>query len=233
MTFGSVCIAFKEERYIVPHLKHLPDWIDEKIVLSSTQPWFGENVGLDKTAELAKPHARVIEAYWEDESSQRNTGQAIHEDKDWVVVLDPDEFIDDENWAKLKDFLEKTTANAVVVEGQYTYWKEEWVASPPIDYQMLVAVRPKIKFVDKRIVGSDFVVAPVWLHHMSWRRTDEEVWNKISHYAHAHDFDIKHWYESVWKPWKPGIKDTHPVTPETLHDFKKAKLPPELKKLGI
>jgi predicted transcriptional regulator YdeE len=68
---------------------------------------------------------------------------------------------------------------------------------------------------------------------MSWVKTDEEVWNKISHYAHAEDFDIKAWYENVWLKWKPGMQDVHPTTPETLHNLIPAKLPPELEKLNL
>lgn len=230
MKYGSVACAYKEERFIVPHLKHLPNWIDEKIVLNSTSPWFGEDTGNDKTVELAEPYARVVRAYWDTEESQRNTGQAIHEDKDWAIVLDPDEFLDNENWAKLKDFLETTDADAVIVENQRVFWKDKEV-SPCNDYQQLIAVRPHIKFVDKRIVGANYVEAPVELLHFSWARTDDEIWSKISHYAHANDFDIKKWYGEVWLADKQT--NLHPVTPEALGGLIEAKLPPEIERLGL
>lgn len=233
MKYGSVCVAYKEERFIVPHLQHMPDWVEDKVVLNSTIPWFGTMADEDGTATLAEPYARVIQNYWRTEEEQRNTGQDLHQDKDWVIILDPDEFLDNEAWNKLKDFLETTDADAVVVEGQNTYWKDGWVADPPKDYQMLIAVRPHVRFVDKRVVGTSFVVAPVWLHHFSWARTDEEVWRKISHYAHANDFNIKDWYENVWKSWQPGDKDVHPTTPDTLHEFKRVVLPKEIEDLHL
>lgn len=233
MRFGSSAIAFKEERFIQPHLNHIPTWVEERIVLNSSTPWFGESEP-DDTAKLAEAvGARVVHTHWPNEEMQRNTGQALHWDRDWVITLDPDEFLSNKDWNKLKRFLEHTDADAVVCQGQYTYWKDGWVADPPKDYQMLIAVRPKIHFVDKRVVNTSFVVAPVWVHHFSWARTDREVKRKITHYAHAEDFNTKAWYNEVWKPWKPGDKDVHPTTPETLHNFKRAKLPAEIEELDL
>lgn len=234
MKVGLVTICFKEERFITPFLSHIPDWVEERTVLVSKKPWFGGSGTPDNTAKLAeKAGATVVVRHWLSEEDQRNTGQVLHQDKDWIIWLDPDEFLDNYNWGKLKDYLESSRADAIVVEGQFTYWKDGWVADPPRDYQMLIATRPHVNFIEKRVVNSGFDVAPVWLHHFSWARTDKEVWNKITHYAHAEDFDTQIWFREVWKKWRPGIKNVHPVTPETLHDFKKAKLPPELEALKL
>ena len=233
MTFGSVAIAYEEERIIEKHLQHLPDWIVEKVLLQSIEPWSGGNPSSPLTAELAEPYARVVRSQWQTEEAQRNTGQQLHADKDWVIILDPDEFLDNDNWDKLKKFLETTDADAVVVEGQYTYWKDGWVATPPKDYQMLIAAKPHVQFVDKRVVGTGYTVAPVWLHHFSWAKTDEEVLRKITTYAHNTDFDTMQWYNTVWLNWKPGDKNVHPTTPSTLEDFKRAVLPPEIERLDL
>lgn len=235
MKAGLVTLAYFEPRFIKPFLEHLPEWVENRIVLNSSRPWFGEpEEGEDKTAELAEQAgARVITGSWPNEQAQRNLGQAMHEDMDWVVVMDPDEFLDKEGWHNLREFLKTTDAEAVVVQGQYTYWKDGWVADPPKDYKMLIAARPHVHFVDKRVVGVPYVVAPVWLHHFSWARTTEEVRRKIKHYAHAQDFDTERWYREVWEKWQPGDKDVHPTTPETLHDLIPAQLPPELEALRL
>lgn len=230
MKYGSVSIAYNEPRFIVPHLKHIPDWVNEKIVLNSTEPWSGVPVENDETAERAEPYAKVVRAYWDSEEDQRNTGQLLHSDKDWVIVLDPDEYLDNVNWAKLKGCLETTDADALIVEKQRVFWKNKEV-SPCNDYQQLIAVRPHVQFVDKRVVGSGYKIAPVELLHFSWARTDEEIWSKISHYAHSNDFDIKKWYEEVWLSEKQT--DLHPVTPSVLGGLIEAKLPPEIEGLGL
>lgn len=230
MRYGSVCVAYNEPRFIAKHLQHIPAWVDERVALVSDMPWFGEPVANDKTADLAEPYARVVKAYWETEESQRNTGQALHQDKDWVIVLDPDEYMDDENWAKLKDFLETTEADAVIVDHQRVFYKNKEVY-PCHDYQQLIAVRPTVNFAEKRIADTGYVTAPVELLHFSWARTDEEIWSKISHYAHAKDFDIDSWYENVWMTDK--VTNLHPVSPEALPALIDPVLPIEIERLEL
>ena len=236
MKVGLVTVAYNEERFIKPFLQHIPDWVNEKLVLVSSKPWQGEPEEADGTADIArKMGARVIVYDWATEEAQRNAGQEYFYDYDWVIVLDPDEFLDDEGWRMLKYTIDTNSqhADANVVAGQKTYWKDGYVADPPRDYQMLILVKPNVRFVDKRVVGTSFATLPVSLHHFSWARTDKEIWSKISHYAHAKDFDIKDWYNNVWLKWKPGMKDVHPTTPETLHNLVKAKLPPEIERLKL
>lgn len=232
MRFGSVALAYREQRFIAPHLRHIPDWVEEKTVLISTKPWFGEHKHEDDTAYLARKvkGTFVVENVWANEEDQRNTGQDFNQNMDWIIVLDPDEFLDHENWWKLKEFLETTNADAVIVDHQRVFWKDKEV-SPCKDYQQLIAVRPNVRFVDKRVVGSPYVVAPIELLHFSWSRTDEEVWDKISHYAHANDFDINKWYKEVWLANK--TTNMHPVTPETLGGLIEPNLPPEIKELKL
>lgn len=247
MKVATVAVAYREARLIGKHLDHIPDWVDEKLVLVSQKPWFGEELPDDGTAQIARDHgATVIEYEWKTEEEQRNAGQEYLSDYDWIIVLDPDEFLDDKSWKNLKGTLEEETKrhhrawdigdylHALVVAGQYTYWKNGYVADPPRDYQMLIAVTPLAEFVDKRVVGCSYgVLQEIWIHHFSWAKTDKEVLDKISHYAHAKDFDVDKWYNEVWLKWKPGMQDVHPTTPETLHNLIPAKLPPELERLDL
>lgn len=233
MRLAIETIAYKEERLIPKFVQSVQDRVDEILVLNTTNPWFGESEK-DSTASIAESlGATVVKYDWENEESQRNAGLEYLSDYDWIIVLDPDEYLSNEDWDRLILFLEDCEAPAVIVEGQFTYWKSGYVADPPRDYQQLIAVRPSVRFVDKRVVNTGFVTAPVWIHHFSWARTDEEVLRKITHYAHAKDFDGIKWYENVWKDWNPDVQDVHPNTPETLHNLIKAKLPPEIEILNL
>lgn len=234
MTIGLITVAYREKRLIGKFLRHIPRWVDQKVVLLSEKPWFGMEEPDDGTmTRVISAGSIPILSTWSKEEDQRNTGLSLLEACDWIIVLDPDEFLSHTDWNKLYEFLETTDADAVVCEGQYTYWKKGWVADPPRDYQMLIAVRPHVKFVDKRVVNTGYAVAPVWVNHFSWAKTDKEVWSKITHYAHADDFDTKKWFEEVWKKWKPGMIDVHPTTPDTLHDLIPAELPPEIEELKL
>jgi hypothetical protein len=236
MKTAVVSIALNEARFIKPFLDHIPDWVTTKCVLVSEKPWFGDqNVYRDDTFEIAEEAgAMAIKRPWTSEEEQRNFGQDLFGDYDWIIVLDPDEFLDNENWAKLYELIESKPPNdAFVVDHQLTYWKDGWVADPPRDYQQLILARPGVRFIDKRVVNSSYGTAPVFIHHFSWARTDLEVHEKISHYAHANDFDTKKWFIEVWKKWKPGMEDVHPTSPDTLHKFIKAELPSELERLDL
>lgn len=236
MKVATVAVAYNEARLIQKHLRHIPDWVSEKLVLVSEKPWNGLELVDDGTADLAREMgATVIQHDWATEEDQRNAGQEYLSDYDYIIVLDPDEFLDDMNWAILERVLwnEDKPIRAGVVDHQLTYWKNGYVANPSRDYPMLIVVKPDVRFVDKRVVDSAFSVLPVYLHHMSWAKTSDEVWRKISHYAHAQDFDIEKWFNEVWLKWEPGMQDVHPVSPETLHNLIDAQLPPELEELDL
>lgn len=231
MKFGLMTLAYNEERLIPKFLSHIPDWVDEIVVLVSTQPWQGEAEPQDRTADLARQtRATVVESYWPNEELQRNTGQSLLGDCDWVIVLDPDEFLDNEGWDNLRKWAETLTGEAGVVSHQRVFWKHKEV-SPHTDYQQVIIVKPDVQFVENRVIDRPFVVVPVELYHFSWSRTDEEVWSKISHYSHANEMDIKKWYEEVWLADRQT--DLHPKSPVTLRALIPAKLPPELERLNL
>ena len=233
MRVGLVTICFNEQRLIKPFLSHIPDWVDETLVLVSKTPWKGEKEVQDETAQIARDMgASVIEDDWKNETDQRNAGQEYFSDFDWVIILDPDEFLDDEGWSDLQAIVKTAPPElqAGIVRHQRVFYKDKEV-SPHTDYQQLILVKPRVKFVDNRVVGSGYVLLPIDLYHFSWSRTDEEVWSKITHYSHRDEFDFKKWYEEVWRTDRDH--DLHPKDPEVLKGLIDAKLPPELEKLGL
>lgn len=233
MRVGLITVAYHEPRFIVPFLKHVPDWVERKLVLNSLSPWFGAPEPFDPTATMAEPYAEVIQSDWPTEESQRNTGLDLLSDMGWVIVLDPDEFLDNKNWEDLRVFLDLNTGDAFTCAHQHTYWKNGYVARPAESHRQIIAVRPHIRFIDKRTVNTTHRQAPIEVHHFSWARTDEEVWRKISHYAHAQDFNIDHWFNNVWKRWRTSYHNVHPTNPSSLKRFVRAELPKEIEELNL
>lgn len=231
MRVGLVSLAYNEARFLKPFLNHIPEWVDEKLVLITAKPWFGEHLEDDGSGKVAQnAGATVLKYPWDNEEEQRNTGQDYFNNCDWVITLDPDEFLSDDNWDILREYLEFTSSDAAVVEKQRVFWKNKEV-SPCNDYQQLIVSKPHIRFIDKRVVNTAYDVAPVELLHFSWARTDDEVYKKITHYAHANDFDTQAWFKDVWLADKQ--EDLHPTTPESLKALVDAHLPPEISKLGL
>lgn len=234
MRLACVTIAYCEQRLIVPFIQHMQHRVDEIVVLNSTQPWNGVEAEFDNTAAIARSlGATVFEEHWPTEHEQRNTGQEYCMDYDWVIVLDPDEYILEEDWNKLVNFLETAPADAYVCQNQNTYWKKGFVIDPPEDYKQIIAVRPEVRFIDKRVVNSPWDYAPVDLHHMSWARSDAECWRKITSYAHANEFDPFKWFSEVWLDWTEDMVNLHPLTPPSLAKAMRVELPEELKRLGL
>lgn len=232
MRVGSVALAYHEERFIRPHLQHMPAWVEQKVVLVSEKPWQGPAIlNPDLTGAIARKFgADVFIHPWATEEEQRNAGQDILSDMDWILVLDPDEFLSDQAWSDLWGFLESAQGEAYVCQAQNTYWKSGYVIRPQEGYRQIIAVKPWVKFVDKRVVDSRWGITPVQVEHMSWARTDAEVMKKITHYSHAHEL-IPNWYRRVWKTNR--LTDLHPLTPKDLAQAVPAELPPELEGLNL
>ena len=236
MKIAVVAVALNESRFIKPSLDHIPEWVTSKCVLISEKPWFGDqNIYRDNTQEIAEEAgAMVVKRDWPTEHDQRNFGQDLYGDYDWIIILDPDEFFDNNTWYELKKFIEAgPECDAYCATSQKVYWKDGWKADPDRDCTPLILVKPGVRFVDKRVVGSSFGLIDIYTHHFSWARTDMEVYEKITHYAHANDFDTQKWYNEVWKKWEPGMQDVHPTSPDTLHNLIPAELPPELEELNL
>lgn len=231
MRLAIETLAFREERLIPKFIQHYQNKVEEIVVLNSTKPWQGDDDGIqDKTGTIARSlGATVIEYAWANETDQRNAGLDYLSDYDWVIVVDPDEFISDKDWDKLLVCLQTSELPAYVVKHQRVFYKNKEV-SPHTDYQQIIAVRPNVRFIDNRVVNCGYGEAPVDLLHFSWARTNAEVLSKITHYAHANEL-IDGWYENVWLANRK--RNLHPKSPETLRALIPAKLPQEIKVLDL
>lgn len=231
MKLACVSLAFCEERFIVPFIQSMQDRVDEILVLNSTKPWNGDEKP-DNTGKIARSlGATVVEYDWRTEEEQRNAGQEYFSNADWIIVLDPDEYILEEDWNKLINFLETAPLDAYVTGMQHTMWKRGYVIDPPEDYKQIIAVRPTVRFTDKRVVDAQWGHTPSELWHFSWARSDLEMWRKITSYAHAREFDPLRWFSEVWQ--SDQLYDLHPLTPSSLKEAVKIVLPDELERLNL
>jgi hypothetical protein len=232
MKLACVTIAYKEERFISKFIQSMQGRVDKILVLNSTKPWHGDDDSVDRTGAIAESlGADVIRFDWQSEAEQRTSGQYILNDYDWIITLDPDEYLLDADWANLINFLEAAPLDAYVTGMQHTYWKRGFVIDPPEDYKQIIAVRPSVEFIDKRVVNCQWGYAPTELHHFSWARSDDECWRKITSYGHAGEFDALGWFSNVWQ--SDRTTDLHPLTPESLKEAVRVELPEELRTLEL
>ncbi len=231
MRVATVCLVYNEAHFLPKYLKHMPDWIDEKLVLISKTPWYGDELEDDGSEALAKESGATVLKYpWANEVDQRNAGQDYLSEYDWVLNIEPDEFLSDESWDKLYNFLETATGNAYVIK-QRVFWGQGMESDPPEDFVPIVVTRPNVKFVEKRNVNSTWEYLPddITLLHFAWCRTDSQIWKKISHYSHAVDFNIKDWFRDIWLA--RATENVHPTTASAIPRLIPAILPPEIEVL--
>ena len=111
----SLCmIAKDEEKYLEQCLNSVKDLVDEMIVIDTGSK--------DKTKEIAKKFgAKIIGFKWVDNFSQARNESLKHATKDWILVLDADEVLDEEGIEKIKELVAKEGIDAYsLVQKNYT-----------------------------------------------------------------------------------------------------------------
>lgn len=217
MKIGILTLAYNEERFAKDCIRQFKGFlIDKHLFLISDTPWHGEKLQADKTADIAEKFgAEVIVGDWQSETEQRNFGLDQLKDCDWVLIVDADEHYEPKAVARLISFLEKAALPAYGIGRLLTYWKDKkHIVDPEETGGLIVAVRPSVRFIDKRCIDSewDFLPEDIVMHHYSYVRTDEEMKKKISSFEHAEEI-VPNWYEDVWLKWTPEMKNVHPVNP--------------------
>lgn len=235
MKIACATIVYREERFISKFIQAMQDRVEQILVLNSETPLFGPvEDGVDNTAAVARSLGATVVTYpWQTEPDMRNAGNDYLSDYDWVIWLDPDEYLLDSEWQELLKTLETTDAEAVTNTTMNVYWKRGFVIDPPENHTPIIATRPSVRFFDTRCVTVPYVQAPVCIDHFSWARTDEEVYRKVTHYGEADKFDGIKWFNEVFKPWQEGDQDLHPITPKNLKRAIRVILPKELELLDL
>ena len=112
----SLCMITKnEEKNLANCLNSVKDIIDEIITVDTGST--------DKTKEIAKKFgAKVIDFKWVDDFSAARNESLMYATKDWVLVLDADEIIEEKDLIRIKKYIEdveKDTAGFKLEQRSY------------------------------------------------------------------------------------------------------------------
>ena len=92
-------ITKNEEKYLEQCINSVKDIVDEIIIVDTGST--------DKTKEIAKKfNAKIFDFKWADDFSAARNESLKHAAKDWILVLDADEVIEEEDLVKIKDAVE-------------------------------------------------------------------------------------------------------------------------------
>src|SRR3989338_5293163 len=96
----SLCmIAKDEEKYLEQCLSSVKGLVDEIIIIDTGSK--------DKTKEIAKKfNAKIFDFKWVDDFSAARNESLKQAAKDWILVLDADEVIEEKDLGKIKNIVE-------------------------------------------------------------------------------------------------------------------------------
>ncbi len=205
MNIGAVTLAYQDESIIAGTIKCLEQFVDTHIVLLSEKPYFGEGGEPDATEEIALDlGADVVKGTWDLDHYQRNLGNNLLSDMDWILTFDSDEMMTAEDVKKLITFLHQTKEDAILIKPEI-YWRTtDYRLRPHPSYCPPIAMRPNVRFTHIRCIDSPY---EIWnggeMHHLSWCEP-KDIKKKITCYAHALEQDWATWYKEKYLKWKEG-----------------------------
>ena len=118
----SLCMITKnEEKYLEECLNSVKSIVDEIIIVDTGST--------DKTKDIAKKfNVKIFDFKWSDDFSEARNESLKHATKDWILVLDADEILDDDGLKSIKNlvnekdydgflFLQKNYSNETSITG--------------------------------------------------------------------------------------------------------------------
>jgi glycosyltransferase involved in cell wall biosynthesis len=131
-------IVKNEEKNLEKFLDSVKNYVDEIIIVDTGS--------IDKTKEIAKKFAKVYDFKWNNDFAAARNFSVSKAKGHWILVLDPDEIIDENDLIKLKKIIlnkDKTILGYRLI--QKTYYKNKIISIRGIC--RLFRNNPKIRFI--------------------------------------------------------------------------------------
>lgn len=246
-------LVFSQDRWLMKAIDNRAPFVDKIYVAWSDRPWaYNPNAAAqfkNRTSYdilYTSPHIHKIEIIrgsWDLEEDQRNACiiAAKRDGMDILMTQDTDEFYLPEDFEGTIAEMKNNPNHDYYTTPWYSFWKS-------MDYIMinqqeskilgrpLVAINLKkndLRFTRARICnGVDAHDMNYILYHPSYVLTNEECWEKINTWGHAHQFNTQSWYNNIWLAWdnNKDLMNLHPIEPSAWFKVVKYedKLPKEL-----
>ncbi len=210
MKIASNTLAYNDEALIRPVIKCMRDFVDRHIVILGTEPFNGTSVPPDRTEDICNEEGvDVIKGFWGTEENHRHVGLQACKDCDWVIIQESDEYYTHADMESLIKFLKNTDAVAVAHKAKAYWFNMDYRLDPYPDYEPIIAIRPHVRFTEKRCIDSPYVSTSkkdgFEMHHLCWAKPHDML-KKVTNYCHANEFNGVEWYNRHFKNWKFGDK---------------------------
>lgn len=234
VSVGAAYCIYEPSVFLFESVKRVYPVVDKIVFLLNHKPWQGDPSpgSLLNTfriaASLSDPDNKIeiLSGKWESEAEQRNVGLSFLRERglEWCIVVDDDELYNRCDLEKAFSILGDKKEVAAHLIYHQIYWKNRDTIIKGLfgSFPTLVTTKGLLYFNQDRMIlvnkGYTWETVPadvIVCHHMSYVRSDREMFHKIQNFSHA-DTVVSDWYDRVWLNWKDGMTDFHPTTPEAF-----------------
>ncbi|HMN13696.1 MAG TPA: hypothetical protein PKD55_15385 [Bellilinea sp.] len=233
MQIAAHVLAYNVTRTLRAVLENISPHVQKIYIAHPLRPWgYVEHSRSTKVNPTARDdileatkglNVEVIQGDWETEEETRNAclKRAKEDGFDWLLTQDADEFYTEHSWGLILKHLKKSFHEDHFVTTWYNFWKScQYVVVGPngeikgTNAGFAVRCRKDASFKRSRITSFDRPsVLDYPCFHYGYVRTDAEIQEKVSTWAHANEFDALRWYRVKWANWSENTKNLHPTAP--------------------
>jgi hypothetical protein len=228
-------IAYDVNRYINEMLRNIPSWVDKVYLAYPQRPWNyiptsrETRVNPTKLTDIDLTGldfpVDILEGDWQKDEDTRNAclSRAKAEGFDWLITQDADEFYSPDTWMQLKRELEKGANRDCFKTTWYTFWKssefvivEHGGSIKGTNAGFALRCKGDLKFAQSRSPNtSDIRVLDCPCYHYGYVKSDQEMFEKVTQWGHAHQFNGARWFNIKWKNWNLRTQNLGPVVPRS------------------
>ena len=226
MRIATMILCKYMEDYLVRVARECCKYSEIVLVMNSKSDWPGIiNPIEDMTEHVFKSEfdncqVQLVRGTWTTEEHQRNVGLEMLSEFNFVMIVEADEFLLEDDFKLFHDMLDGRH-DAYLAKPMLEYWKDEnHILDPLRTYEPIIAVNPrKAKFYDKRCASvrqERFRQCPIDIHHMSYCFPDFKMKWKMQNWWDSNNGRINYnWYEEKWLKWDndkgiDGLYMSHP-----------------------
>ena len=231
--FAVMILYFDCEQFILRTIENCAPFVEKIYVMYSELPFSNynpeatnkfRNTSDKEVLKKSKYYNKIelIEGNWVTEDGTRN--ECLYKAKkdgfDFLILQDADEFYLPEDYKK--------NIEGMILNPQHSCYQVPWIlfwknTNYVLQYRKhgnkrnvtittcpvyAVNLKKDVYFVDVRWLSD--MIKPYLLdglcYHLSWVLSDEDVYRKISTWAHSHEVEIDKWFRWKWLAWEPETK---------------------------
>jgi hypothetical protein len=233
--FAAHVLLFDSQKFILQMIDNCGPFVEKIYVAYSKVPWRYNPEARDFMTNSADPSIlmeskyadkiELITGVWDWEHEQRNAclKKAKEDGFDFLIVQDADEFYTVEDYGRMIRVISSEPDYDYYITPWCNFWKSwDYIlvnasgeATSGFYPNVAMNCSLDIWFSNLRGPGysNNIKVLDSLCYHGSYVLNDEEVYRKISSWAHAQDFDREDWYRNKWLNWTEDSVDLHPTHP--------------------